>query len=399
MAKYPLITSFPLNGKCETIIPIPPENKTVSILRCNSHVAFQRAIEVYQMGGLVLWIENTVSEAQSRYGAFVNNGIERVGLLHSRYTPIDRNINETYWINIFKKGGDRSVGRILVATQVCEQSLDIDADLLITDLCPIDLFLQRIGRLWRHPENDPFRPKRARREVLWFSSNPMNLLDGDLKTFREGYGLSAYVYHPYILTHTYNFLINKNAVNIPYDIPNFMEEVYDTPPMENYNHLFRDLQIMRDNMIADFNTATNRNLVLNDDVGNNLNDNIENEIDDPDSNLNLANNNIFSTRYITNVQTPICMLDITDNTLQTNIYGKKCVIEEKPRRNLFDESTVKFTTKLLSKINVVENYMDLRGMFVTSVVNRNGRWCFLDSSNNVIQGVFYSVVTGLTEGE
>jgi len=391
MANYPLITKFSLNGKCETIIPISPQDKDVLITRCDDSRAFQRAIDVYNRGGLVLWIENTVGEAQNRYFSFVGAGVQRVGLLHSRFTPIDRNQNENIWIGYFGKGGDRSQGRILVSTQVCEQSIDIDADLLVTALCPIDLFLQRVGRLWRHEENDSCRPKGIRREVLWFSPNPMDLIDGELKNFKKDYGNSAYVYHPYILTHSYNFLIDKTNVKIPYDIPYFIEAVYDTEPKREYLHLFTDLQEEKNSMIVFSNAASNSNLTLYDDIIGNYSDDIENEIDDPSE-------NVFSTRYISSIQTPITMVDVSDNLLQTNIYGKKCIINEKPKRNLFDESTVKFTNKLKTKIkdHIIENHMNVRGIFAIRVMKIENNWCFIDNNGGIVEKIYYNSITGLT---
>jgi CRISPR-associated endonuclease/helicase Cas3 len=68
---------------------------------------------------------------------------------HSRYTRADRSVLDTAIRRDF--GRDSAVaGQILVATQVAEQSLDVDFDLLITDLCPIDVLLQRLGRVHRH---------------------------------------------------------------------------------------------------------------------------------------------------------------------------------------------------------------------------------------------------------
>ena len=56
-----------------------------------------------------------------------------------------------------------------MGTQVLEQSIDIDADYLITRICPMDMLLQRIGRLWRHRENDKIRPSTAKCETFVLS--------------------------------------------------------------------------------------------------------------------------------------------------------------------------------------------------------------------------------------
>ena len=71
-------------------------------------------------------------------------------LFHSRFTLLDRQIKEGNVLRYFGKNGDRSRGRILVSTQVVEQSLDVDFDWLITQHCPADLLFQRLGRLHRH---------------------------------------------------------------------------------------------------------------------------------------------------------------------------------------------------------------------------------------------------------
>ena len=81
----------------------------------------------------------------------LNNGPT---LHHGRFAVGDRKQLDRRVEELLDKG--RAVGgRIVVGTQTLEQSLDIDADLLITDLCPMDVLLQRIGRLHRHEHNDP----------------------------------------------------------------------------------------------------------------------------------------------------------------------------------------------------------------------------------------------------
>jgi CRISPR-associated endonuclease/helicase Cas3 len=74
---------------------------------------------------------------------------------HSRYARGDRRRLDGAVEQIFGKDRASGVGRVLIATQTVEQSLDLDADLLLTDLCPMDVLLQRVGRLHRHERSRP----------------------------------------------------------------------------------------------------------------------------------------------------------------------------------------------------------------------------------------------------
>jgi CRISPR-associated endonuclease/helicase Cas3 len=82
---------------------------------------------------------------------------------HGRFVAEDRRLLDDEVERTFGKDSPLG-GRVLVATQTVEQSLDIDADLMITDLCPMDVLLQRLGRLWRHSKRlrpDGFRVPRC----------------------------------------------------------------------------------------------------------------------------------------------------------------------------------------------------------------------------------------------
>jgi CRISPR-associated endonuclease/helicase Cas3 len=99
-------------------------------------------------GQSVLWIRGTVSDAVADFRAFVASGM--ISLLHhSRYAVKDRTWLDQQLLSVFGVNGHRG-SIVAVTTQTAEQSLDIDADLLITDACPADVLLQRLGRLHRH---------------------------------------------------------------------------------------------------------------------------------------------------------------------------------------------------------------------------------------------------------
>jgi CRISPR-associated endonuclease/helicase Cas3 len=118
------------------------------------------ALQAAQEGARVLVVRNTVGAAiavqqalEAAAGAdaevlFRVNGIAT--LHHGRFAATDRRLLDAAVETELGKNRRGGGGRIVVGTQTLEQSLDIDADLLISDLCPADVLLQRIGRLHRH---------------------------------------------------------------------------------------------------------------------------------------------------------------------------------------------------------------------------------------------------------
>ncbi|WP_093319167.1 CRISPR-associated helicase Cas3' [Thorsellia anophelis] len=186
-----------------------------------------------EQGEHILWIENTVHEAQQLYMEFATHCKELsidCGLLHSRFTQHDRQINEDYWVELFGKNGWNNrtkSGRILIGTQVLEQSLDIDADLLVTRFAPCDMLFQRLGRLWRH-RNTP-RPKNALCQAWILSPTYQEALCDPYSAF----GPTSSVYAPYILCRSllaWSEHLKTGVVTLPSDIRLLLELTYSERP-------------------------------------------------------------------------------------------------------------------------------------------------------------------------
>lgn len=227
---YPLLTSVassedPAQDIKETTFA-SARDKRVSLHYSSSDAeALGAALARARRGEQVLWIENTVAEAQNRFRQLQSllsqdDNLE-IGLVHSRFTAADRLRNESYWINILGKTGMRAgQGRILVGTQVLEQSLDIDADFLVTRLCPTDMLLQRLGRLWRH-ESTP-RPAGASCEA-WILTPT---LEAALNNPDRALGASARVYAAYVLCRTIDVWERRHDIVLPRDIRSLIDETY-----------------------------------------------------------------------------------------------------------------------------------------------------------------------------
>lgn len=222
---YPLLTWTDGREVHQNEIPYYGLNKDVKIEKIGSAdmVSEQLPIivkilsESLSDGGCAAVVVNTVKRAQELTYAIKKALPEKhVILLHSRFIPEDRNEYEKELLACTGKKSTRKDrdGLIVIGTQVIEQSLDFDVDLMITDLCPMDLLLQRIGRLHRHPVHDNMRPDSLKRAKCYVLGTGQNLEKG-----------SKTVYGSYILMRTNSFLPEK--ISLPKDIAVLVQNVYD----------------------------------------------------------------------------------------------------------------------------------------------------------------------------
>lgn len=229
-APYPRITAGMRNQEA---ISMPTEpSRPAQEIALHRHADDTAAIarhlaQMLDAGGTAAWICNSVGRAQA---AFVE--LQRLrdsgdlpahtalNLLHSRFLRKDRQIGEQRAEALY---GPRSVARpahgILVGTQVLEQSLDLDFDVMISDLCPIDLLLQRAGRLHRHQRSRPPAHALAR---LW-------VVMPDEQDGVPSFASIAFVYAegaPDVMLRTWLELRGVDTLRIPDELETWIERVY-----------------------------------------------------------------------------------------------------------------------------------------------------------------------------
>ncbi len=195
-APYPAVSDqVAMHGMASTICP-----KTVTWslrdLIDDPEAVARLAIDAAVTGAKVLIVRNTVPAALAVFRALEQQvpdptwlfQVEGVATLHhSRFSRQDRpRLDSAIQAQL---GKERPPGpRIVVGTQTLEQSLDLDADLLITDLCPMDVLLQRIGRLHRHLRAEEQRPVPYRSPQAWILTPADHDLSPLLKASQHGLG-------------------------------------------------------------------------------------------------------------------------------------------------------------------------------------------------------------------
>lgn len=185
----------------------------------------ETALTALEAGGCGVVIVNTVKRAQALYGLLMDRLPQQAELLlfHARYPADDRSLREQAVLTRFGRNSQRPACALLIATQVVEQSLDIDFDFMLSDLAPVDLLLQRAGRLHRHTRHRPVAHAQPRLTVAGLCPGHLP----ELKTTAWGF-----VYDPYVLFRTWSIVSKEPLWQLPADIDRLVQAVYDSEPLQ-----------------------------------------------------------------------------------------------------------------------------------------------------------------------
>jgi CRISPR-associated helicase Cas3/CRISPR-associated endonuclease Cas3-HD len=235
---YPLLTMVSRDGVV-TARSVEPSGRSTSVavepFGDGLDVLADRLAAELAEGGCALVIRNTVGRVLEAAAALRDRfGTDNVTVAHAQFIDLDRAAKDADLLARFgppEKAADRrpKSAHIVVASQVAEQSLDIDFDLLVTDLCPIDLLLQRMGRLHRHPRgrDRPARLRDARCLVTGADWNavPVEPVAGSQRVYRR-YALlrAAAVLGPYLSGEV-------NRLRLPDDIAPLVNQAYGGDPV------------------------------------------------------------------------------------------------------------------------------------------------------------------------
>lgn len=187
--------------------------------------AVDRVVEAAGTGAAVAWVRNAVDDVLEAAAALEARGIAPI-VFHARFAMGDRLAIEERVLSTFGPPGvataDRR-GRVVVATQVIEQSLDLDFDVMVSDLAPADLLIQRAGRLWRHLRDA--RPV-AEPRLLLVSPDPEEEIRADwvkrlLPRTSTIYGDDS------LLWRSARFVLRAGAIVTPDNIRTLVEQAYD----------------------------------------------------------------------------------------------------------------------------------------------------------------------------
>jgi len=243
-APYPLISHF--SGSVPSFFELPERErknlqasgKTVYVdVIEHGDMQFDdemlgRVIQAANAGANVAVVCNLVADAQFTARRLRDLGAETVYLFHSRFRFVDRQGKEQAVLSGYGKGEGRKKGGILVATQVVEQSLDLDFDWMLTQLCPMDSLFQRLGRLHRHQRERPTGLEQAKCTVVVPET--------------QEYGLHAFIYggreapNTCILWRTEQRLREKQILRFPEAYRPEIEWVYQEDAWENEPEDIRD---------------------------------------------------------------------------------------------------------------------------------------------------------------
>lgn len=231
---YPLLTAAVPNAPLREVAVPADSARTLNLNMAPlaEPKILEECIARAEAGEHVLYLRNTVVEAQATWRALtacVRAGRVEVGLLHSRFPFFRRQELENEWLTrLGKERAPDGRGSVLIATQVVEQSVDIDLDFIVTDLAPTDMLLQRMGRLWRHERAD-----RAAAEPEFWINAPTLDRAASTRELKTAFGKSGLVYAPYVLLRSAEAFAARASIILPDEIREVLEATYAERPAED----------------------------------------------------------------------------------------------------------------------------------------------------------------------
>jgi CRISPR-associated endonuclease/helicase Cas3 len=224
VVEYPRLTVFTPQGLTVTPFKASPHvTRSLNLQWVKDKEWAEALCEKLSGGGCATVICSTVGRAQEVFKRlqrlFDKN---ELGLFHGRFLFVDRDRIEKDCIAKFGKPNvsKRPDRYVLVATQVIEQSLDLDFDLMISDIAPVDLLLQRSGRLHRHEERKD-RPEKLKDPTMWLISPELN------ESGKADFGDSGFIYDRHVLLRSWLTLRHQMQVQLPAMMDSLIESVYD----------------------------------------------------------------------------------------------------------------------------------------------------------------------------
>lgn len=226
LPSYPLFTTVAVDREplASPVAPHEGTRRCVKAIRLDGRdVALARVVAAAEAGACAAYIRNSVDDAIEAWRDLRERGVEPL-LFHARFAMTDRLAIERQVLRIFGKQStpDQRRGKVLVATQVVEQSLDLDFDVMASDLAPVDLLIQRAGRLWRHRRAGRLAPGP---ELLVVSPEPAATAGKDWAA--AAFPRGAYVYRNHaVLWKSARVLFEAGAIRAPDNLRELIESVY-----------------------------------------------------------------------------------------------------------------------------------------------------------------------------
>ena len=272
---FPLITQLTKLGKNlqEVAIPATQNKSTVLQFYYTEETVFQHISALSQQGKCVCWIRNTVDDAIDAWQKLGGEKNPDLFLFHARFAFIDRQKRQEEILSYFDRNStaENRKSKILIATQVVEQSLDLDFDTMITDLAPMDLLIQRAGRIMRHKRDVSGNPLQSEPKIEQRGIPQMGILCPEFSLsppsnwYSPMHYKGAYIYKNVgQLWLTLKILQEKMVLSLPNDSRMLIESVYSKEAqLEIPESLVPKTQKATKELRENSNFAINKSLNLN----------------------------------------------------------------------------------------------------------------------------------------